>query len=584
MQTFFAGLALAVVGLVSAFFGYRLFRILLPIYGAITGFVFAWGWLGSDQWLLALIVGVGLGLILGILAYGIWSVLVGVSGAILGLALAALISSSLSLWTWLAVVLAVVFAVGFGLLFVKIRNEMVIVLTAVVGASAVARGIGQWLGVSGQFDATNPVPVLLILVMAAILVAVAILGIRYQWGRYLKLNLYGKKAPAQQAQPAPAATRAAAEVPVAQAAVVAGAAAAGVAVAEQQPAAAVEEPVVEAPVAEAAVVAGAVAAVEEERTEAPAEEPAAVIEAPVVEAPVAKAAVAAGAVAAAEEERAEAPAEEPAAVIEAPVVEAPVAKAAVAAGAVAAAEEARAEAPAEEPAAVIEEPVVEAPVAEAAVVAGAVAAADERTEAPAEDPVVEAPVAEAAVEAAVVAAAADNKLTETIPSDEAAPAADDANMNVVEEVVKQIEETYSLDDIAKFKEKLEYVEGIGAAYAEKLRGAGLNTVLDLLQRGATRKGRAELVEVTGITGKLILKWVNHADLYRIKGVGSEYADLLEAAGVDTVVELAHRNPANLLSAVVETNKVKNLVRKEPVASQVEDWVSQAKTLPRMIQY
>jgi len=156
--------------------------------------------------------------------------------------------------------------------------------------------------------------------------------------------------------------------------------------------------------------------------------------------------------------------------------------------------------------------------------------------------------------------------------------------STVEQVVKEINATFSLEEIAKFKEKLEFVEGIGPVYAEKLRGAGVETVLDLLRQGATRKGRLELVETSGITGKLILEWVNHADLYRIKGVGSEYADLLEAAGVDTVVELAQRNPAKLLNAVVETNRAKQLVRREPVASQVEDWVAQAKTLPRVVQY
>ena len=95
---------------------------------------------------------------------------------------------------------------------------------------------------------------------------------------------------------------------------------------------------------------------------------------------------------------------------------------------------------------------------------------------------------------------------------------------------------------------------------------------------------ADLVEATGISGKLILKWVNHADLYRIKGVGSEYADLLEAAGVDTVMELAQRNPANLLPRMLEVNEEKKLVRRTPVQSQVDDWVGQAKTMQRVIQY
>jgi predicted flap endonuclease-1-like 5' DNA nuclease len=83
---------------------------------------------------------------------------------------------------------------------------------------------------------------------------------------------------------------------------------------------------------------------------------------------------------------------------------------------------------------------------------------------------------------------------------------------------------------------------------------------------------------------LILKWVNHIDLYRVKGIGSEYAELLEQSGVDTVVELATRNPANLYQTLVSVNEAKKLVRKLPVLSQVEDWVNQAKNLPRVVSY
>lgn len=137
---------------------------------------------------------------------------------------------------------------------------------------------------------------------------------------------------------------------------------------------------------------------------------------------------------------------------------------------------------------------------------------------------------------------------------------------------------------AKFKNPLEYVEGIGPVYGEQLKAIGLVTCLDLLNAGATRKGREEIAEKSGISGKLILKWVNHVDLYRIKGVGSEYADLLEAAGVDTVVELAQRNPGNLFDKVSEVNAEKDLVRKLPTAVQVEDWVGQAKDLPRVVSY
>ena len=137
---------------------------------------------------------------------------------------------------------------------------------------------------------------------------------------------------------------------------------------------------------------------------------------------------------------------------------------------------------------------------------------------------------------------------------------------------------------AALSHDLSYVEGIGEVYSGKLKEAGVDTPQALLERGATPQGRKELAEATGITGTLILEWVNHVDLYRIKGVGSEYADLLEAAGVDTVVELAQRNPANLFEKLTEVNAEKQLVRKMPTNSEVEDWVTQAKDLPRVITY
>jgi predicted flap endonuclease-1-like 5' DNA nuclease len=128
------------------------------------------------------------------------------------------------------------------------------------------------------------------------------------------------------------------------------------------------------------------------------------------------------------------------------------------------------------------------------------------------------------------------------------------------------------------------VEGIGKTYAIKLQAAGVNTTDALLEMGAAPKGRKLLAEKTGITEKLILEWVNHVDLYRIKGVGSEYADLLEEAGVDTVVELATRKPENLHKAMLESNQKKDLVRKLPALSQVTEWVAQAKKLPRVVSY
>jgi predicted flap endonuclease-1-like 5' DNA nuclease len=128
------------------------------------------------------------------------------------------------------------------------------------------------------------------------------------------------------------------------------------------------------------------------------------------------------------------------------------------------------------------------------------------------------------------------------------------------------------------------VEGIGPKYAEKLKGAGVGTTDKLLKVGATPKGRKDLAEKTGIGHDLILKWVNHVDLYRIKGVGSEYADLLEAAGVDTVVELAKRVPQNLVDAMAEVNKKHKVVRRLPVLKEVVKWVDQAKKLPRAVEY
>lgn len=132
--------------------------------------------------------------------------------------------------------------------------------------------------------------------------------------------------------------------------------------------------------------------------------------------------------------------------------------------------------------------------------------------------------------------------------------------------------------------KLVIVEGIGKVYADKLAKAGITSTGQLLKKGATAKGREELAQVTEVSEKLILEWVNHCDLFRISGVGEEYADLLEEAGVDTVPELAQRNPENLYAKMVETNKEKELVRRLPSAAQVAAWVAEAKTLDRVIHY
>jgi len=132
--------------------------------------------------------------------------------------------------------------------------------------------------------------------------------------------------------------------------------------------------------------------------------------------------------------------------------------------------------------------------------------------------------------------------------------------------------------------KLEYIEGVGVVYTKKLASAGVGSTDALLKMGATPKGRKTIAEKSGITETLILEWVNHVDLFRVKGVGQEYADLLEEAGVDTVPELALRKPDHLVKKMAEVNKAKKLVRRLPVLSQVESWVEQAKKLPRVVNY
>lgn len=128
------------------------------------------------------------------------------------------------------------------------------------------------------------------------------------------------------------------------------------------------------------------------------------------------------------------------------------------------------------------------------------------------------------------------------------------------------------------------VEGIGPVYSQKLEAVGVNTTQDLLRRGATQKGREELEAASGIGNTLILKWVNRVDLYRIDGIGSEYSDLLEVAGVNTVPEIAQRNPANLAETLAEANAARNLVRRLPTLAMVTDWIEQAKRLPRVVEY
>jgi len=128
------------------------------------------------------------------------------------------------------------------------------------------------------------------------------------------------------------------------------------------------------------------------------------------------------------------------------------------------------------------------------------------------------------------------------------------------------------------------LEGIGAVYAEKLASIGINTVHALLDKGCVKSGRKEMAEKTGISETLILEWVNMADLFRIEGVGEEYSDLLEEAGVDTVVELSKRDPENLYAKMKEVNEQKKLVKQLPTLDTIKKWVENAKTLPRKVEY
>ena len=127
------------------------------------------------------------------------------------------------------------------------------------------------------------------------------------------------------------------------------------------------------------------------------------------------------------------------------------------------------------------------------------------------------------------------------------------------------------------------IEGVGDVYAEKLQAAGINTVDELLDRCAAPKGRKELEEATGISGKLILRWTNHADLFRVNGVGPQFAELLEAA-VDTVKELRHRVAENLQPKLEEVNAEKNLCNRVPSVKEVQKMIDQAKELEPRVSY
>ena len=132
--------------------------------------------------------------------------------------------------------------------------------------------------------------------------------------------------------------------------------------------------------------------------------------------------------------------------------------------------------------------------------------------------------------------------------------------------------------------QLHEIEGIGEKHAATLESQGLSTVDQLLEKAGTPQGRETLAGTSGISEKQLLEWVNHADLIRINGVGGEYADLLEAAGVDSVPELAQRNGSNLTATLAQVNEAKHLVRRVPTETEVDRWIDEAKTLPKAVHH
>jgi len=130
--------------------------------------------------------------------------------------------------------------------------------------------------------------------------------------------------------------------------------------------------------------------------------------------------------------------------------------------------------------------------------------------------------------------------------------------------------------------KIQEIEGIGPAYAEKLAAADIDSTDDLLKQCCDARGRKAIAEKTGVSEPRLLKWANMADLMRISGVGSEFSELLEAAGVDTVKELRNRNADNLAGMMAEINEKKKLTRAVPSAKAVAGWVEQARGLDPLI--
>ena len=128
------------------------------------------------------------------------------------------------------------------------------------------------------------------------------------------------------------------------------------------------------------------------------------------------------------------------------------------------------------------------------------------------------------------------------------------------------------------------IQGIGPVYAEKLIGIGIETVDQLLEKGADPKGRQAIEDATGIDHGRVLTWVNHADLFRVDGIGPQFSELLEASGVDTVKDLRNRNAANLAAKMLEVNEEKHLTRRVPVEKELQKMIDCAKALEPKVTY
>jgi predicted flap endonuclease-1-like 5' DNA nuclease len=131
---------------------------------------------------------------------------------------------------------------------------------------------------------------------------------------------------------------------------------------------------------------------------------------------------------------------------------------------------------------------------------------------------------------------------------------------------------------------IDEIEGIGQTYAQKLQAYQITTTTELLEKGSSKKERVQMADATGISESLILKWVNHADLFRVKGIAGQFSELLEAAGVDTVKELATRNAENLHEKLVQTNEKSNLTGRVPTVESLKEMIAHAKTLEAKITY